>query len=175
MAAPVRTRDAAFLALFSVIWLLPITYHGFHAGERMPGWPFRLVHLTSISCLFRTSMPAWFYDYVQVQGRAGDPWVTLDESQYFQMPAFGHRTRFDELLRRTLGDRSLHELLAWVRARYAARHPGQPPPEGMRLVAGHFRVGEPIPAGHWRKPPLDEVPPDRREIWYELRFGAAPR
>src|SRR5687768_3962406 len=85
----VRTRDALALALFSLAWLLPVTYHGFHAGEKIPGFPERFAQLTNVSCLFRASMAVWPYDYVQVQGRSGEPWVTLDERDYFQMPAFG--------------------------------------------------------------------------------------
>jgi hypothetical protein len=167
----VRARDAAALALFVLFWLVPITYHGFHGGERMPGWPYPLLHLTNVSCLFKGSVPVWFYDYVQVQPGAGRPWVTLDESEYFQMPAFGHRTRMDELFRRQLGDRALQEMLSWIRRRYHERHPGEPAPTSVRVVSGHFRVGDPIPPGHWRKPPLAAVPADRQQAWYELRFG----
>jgi hypothetical protein len=157
--------------LFCLLWLLPITYHGLHGGNPMPGWPYPLVHLTNISCLFKASVPVWYYDYIQVQPRPGQPWVTLDEHDYFRMPAFGHRTRFDEMVRRQLGDLSLQEVLIWVRGRYVERHPGEPAPLALRLVSGYFRVGDAIPAGRWRKPPFASVPADRQQVWFELRFG----
>jgi hypothetical protein len=138
----------------------------------MPGLPYPLLHLTNISCLFRVSVAHWYYDYIQLQPGSGAPWVTLDESEYFRMPAFGHRTRFDEVVRSQLGERSLQELAVWVRRRYTERHAGEPAPAGVRLVSGFFRVGDSIPAGHWRKPPLDSVPADRQEVWYEVRFDA---
>lgn len=171
-AAAIRARDAAAFVLFCLLWLLPITYHGFHGGERMPGFPYPLLHLTNISCLFRVSIAHWYYDYIQVQLGSGAPWVTLEEGDYFRMPAFGHRTRFDEVVRRQLGARSLQELAVWVRHRYRERHAGAAAPVGLRLVSGFFRVGDPIPAGHWRKPPLHSVPADRQEVWYEVRFDA---
>ena len=170
----VRIRDAVALALFSLLWLLPVTYHGFSGGQRMPGWPVALVHLTSISCLFKSSYYTWPSAYVEARFQPGGPWVTLDESEHFQMLPFGYRNRFDEMLLRQLGDRSVHEALSWLRRRHAEKHPEQGLAVAMRVVSGHFQVGDPIPVGRWRKPAWSEVPPDRRKAWVEVQFPPEP-
>lgn len=170
---PPRARDALGLAFFTVAWLLPLLYHGFNGGERMPGYPARLVHLTNVSCLFVYSVPAWQWFYAQVQPRAGADWSTLPEREYFRMRAFGYHSRLDEVARRNLGEPAIAEMTHWIWLRYQQLNPGQPPPAAVRIVGGLFRVGEPIPRGHWRKPPFESLDDRHRFLWYLRTYDGA--
>lgn len=165
-----KLEDVARLAFFALFWILPVTYHGLSGSQRMPGWPRTLVHLTNISCLFTESMSTWPFDYIQVQ-TGSDEWTTLEESDYFRMPAFGYRTRFDELTRRGLGDPPLQELAYWVAKRHRELHPQSPPVTALRLVRAFISLADPIPEGHWRDPPLTAVPPDRQRVWFMVTFN----
>lgn len=166
-----RPRDAAALGAFTLFWLLPVLYHGLSGARPLPGLPDSLYHLSNVSCLFSNSMPIWPFHYIQVRQEEDGPWLAVAEGEYFAMPAFGHRNRFDELARRDMTERAWIELLAWIRRRYEERHPGRPALVGARVVWSVFIVGEPIPKGHWRKPPIESVPPDRLRVKYEVAFG----
>jgi hypothetical protein len=165
-----KGRQACAFAFFSLFWLVPVACNGLRGGRPTPGVPVRLIHLANVSCLFSFAMPSWPIHYMQVQLDPQGEWRTLPEADYFRMEAFGHRTRLTDMLSRGLGDRALQELALWIRRRYQELHPGGPAPVGFRMLSTLFRAGDPIPAGHWRTPPLDTVPADRREVWFEVRF-----
>ena len=179
-----RLRDVVALLGFVLLWLVPASYHGLTGLRPTPFLPVKLLHLLNISCLFTHSVPSWAFEYMQVLPRPDGKWETLDESDYFTMPVFGNRTRLSELTRSELAPQAFYELAVWVRQRYAERHGF--PPVAVRVLRTYYSPTGP-PAGHWKQPPISEVPeealavvltfyPGQKQVPVEERGGspAAP-
>jgi hypothetical protein len=162
---------------FTMLWLLPMLHAGLTGGYQIPFYPRPLSHVTklaNVSCLFIHSVRDWWWFYVQAKPVSGSAWMTLPEEHYFRMKAFGFHTRLDEFMRRDMGQQSILELTDWVRGRYVELNPGADPPAAVRIVGGVFRVGEPIPRGRWRKPPLESLDEHHSGMWYERTFEPNP-
>jgi hypothetical protein len=171
----IRKRDAATFACFVALWLVPAVYAGL-VGRPIPGTPRVHAYLTSVSCLFTLANPYTAFDYIQVQPTPGAGWVTVPDHPYFRMSPFGYRTRLDEYMRHAQMDGpGADEFAIWFYWRYRQLHPDRPPLAGVRLVAGMIPRTLDVPAGHFRKPPLEELPPDVPRVWLTRTFGPLPR
>jgi hypothetical protein len=167
-AHPPRLLDVIGLLGFIIAWLVPVTYHGLTGLRPMPFMPLRLLHLTNISCLFTRAVPSWPFEYLQVLPKHDGAWETLRESDYFDMPVFGNRTRFSELTRSELGPQAFYELTVWVQERYAERHGSFP--VAVRVLRTYYS-GTAMPAGRWRQPPLEAVPEEARAVVFTFYPG----
>lgn len=167
MSEPARPRpiDVAALALFGLLWLVPMAWVGFRGGspER---WPTQARDFYSVSCLFGTASERVSVFYVQVRrdGRSG--WEDFDESEYFQLEPFGHRTRFDRFMARfgyqPDSELARAELARWLAVADRARHPELPRILAVRFVWGDVVIAEQPPTGRWHKPPRSEFARVRR-------------
>jgi hypothetical protein len=153
---------------FLLLWLLPVTYHGLTGLRPMPFFPVRFLHLTNISCLFTRAVPSWPFEYLQVLPAQGGQWETLRESDYFQMPVFGNRTRLSELTRSELPPQAFYELAVWVQQRYADRHGSFP--VAVRVLRTYY-TGTGAPTGRWTQPPLEAVPEEARAVVFTFYPG----
>ena len=173
---PATRKDVLCLTLFQVFWLGPILHLAL-IGKPMPSLPYALTDLHGISCLFTRGTEAFSVYYVQVLLKEGEPWMTIPEEPFFQMQVFGYRSRLHRLLgrsRRKSGEARRKEVAAWIRDRYAAWHPNEPVPVGVRFMQGIFMIGrETPPQGRWRKPPLASLPPDSFKILSSHEFETA--
>lgn len=160
-AGRVRTRDLIALASFTLLWLVPMAYVGYLGGSPA-SWPTTLRDLYAVSCLFgpgstRTSV---FYVQVRYDDRRG--WYDLDESEYFGLEPFGHRTRFDRFMQRfgyqDDAELARRELAQWLAQTHAARHPEAPTIVAVRYLWAdrEIRRDQP-PVGRWRKLPRTEA------------------
>lgn len=164
------------LLLFVTCWLLPLTWHGLSGGKKMPGLPSFMLHLTNVSCLFTHPIEVWNEEYLEIQKAPGMAWEEVPVSDYFGMRLFGSQTRLGEIARRRMPKEAFHEAAAYVRDRYAQRHPGQPAPFVVRLVTVPLRpmsMGPPV--GPWLKPPLSSIPVSERRVWMTRIFSWAPQ
>jgi hypothetical protein len=166
----IRKRDAASFLFFLFFWIAPCAYQGL-ADRALPFGPRELSYLTSVSCLFTRAAPYTPFDYIQIQVQPGGAWVTIPDAPYFRFSPFGYRTRLDEYLRHGLFDgRVPDEFAEWFRGRYARLHPDRPPLAGVRLVAAITPRSLNVPAGRWRKPPLESLPPGVPRVWFTRTF-----
>jgi hypothetical protein len=160
-----------WLAVFTLVWLVPVTFHGL-ARRRLPGAPRLLYQTTNVSCLFVSSAPYVPQQYIQVLRPGETEWVTEEDGHYLRMSPFGYRTRLDEMLRKGLDSRQgMTELADYVARRYAVRT--RVAPAAVRFVTGVV-LPVPAPEGHFRKPPLAEIPRPRREVWFTRVYQPLP-
>jgi hypothetical protein len=166
----IRKRDAACFLFFVFFWIVPCAYQGLMGGG-LPFGPRELSYLTNVSCLFTLATPFTPFDYIQIQVEAGGEWVTIPDAPYFRFSPFGYRTRLDEYMRHGLFDgRVPDEFAEWFRWRYGQLHPDRPPLAGVRLVAAIVPTTLVAPAGRWRKPPLEAIPPGVPRVWFTRTF-----
>lgn len=159
------------LAFFGAVWLYPVAYQGLR-HRPAPGIPPLLQQTTNVSCLFLRSSYYTPVQYIQVLGPGATDWTTEDDRDYLRMSPFGFRNRFDELLRKQLANpRALQELAAYVRVRHARRTGNSL--VGVRFVTG-IVVNEPSPPGRFCKPPIEEIPHVRREVWFTQIYAPVP-
>jgi hypothetical protein len=160
-----------WLGVFGLLWLLPVAYHSL-AHRPLPGAPPLLLQTTNVSCLFLRPQDYVPVQYIQVLLPGQTDWSTEDDRHYFRMSPFGHRTRFDELLRKRLdSEQALREVAAYVRLRHTRRTGVAP--LAVRFVAGIVLNPE-DPSGHFVKPPLSEIAPFRREVWFTQVYAQVP-
>ena len=143
----------------------------------MPGMPRALSFVQNVSALFPSGMKFWRVDYIQILPQGSQAWITVPESDYFQMTPFGHRTRLNQLFNITTStgkssSRLQAEAAAWIRVRYIAQHPDRPKPDAVRFVSAQYPVGRDAPLGYWRKPELTSFPPQNRFVMSTHRFGS---
>ena len=140
-----------------------------------------------VSCLFTNSVKVWKNFYAQVQLEGQEAWLSFSEEEFAPMHCFGYRTRMkrmynetSQLLRQKSHQRAKNkcaycrqltlrrdEMATFVARRYEEVNPGRGPVARVRFVEVVYSVGsEEIakPKGHWRVPPLDEVPANRRRV-----------
>lgn len=140
-----------------------------------------------IACLFTNSVVQWKNLYVQVQLQGGEEWIAFHESEYAPMHCFGYRTRIKRLYNESklLLDQPGHRkaknrcpgckdltlrrehMATFIGRRYEEVHPESAPVRRVRFVEATYSVGQKEiakPAGHWRVPPLDEVPVKQRRV-----------
>jgi hypothetical protein len=156
-----------WLCFFSLTWLVPVAWHGL-AHTNLPGLPLVLVQTTNVSCLFPGSVAYVPVQYIQVLRPGEARWTTEEDTPYLRMSPFGHRTRFDEMIRKTL-DRpgALKSLAVYIARRHyvtTGRHP-----VAVRFVTG-IVLPDLAPRGHFRKPGLHEIDPIRRDVWFTVAF-----
>lgn len=172
----VRPIDRVALVGFVLLWLVPVAYLGF-SKRSVPGMPPALSFLQNVSCLFPKRVRIWRIDYIQVLPQLGGDWVTLPEEEYFQMPAFGYRTRLPRFMALTMSKArwaSRADLASWIHQRYQTLHPDEPAPIAVRFVVGHYRAEEHAPVGRWQKPPLEAFAPQETLVKSTHEFGPHP-
>jgi hypothetical protein len=161
----VRYRIA--VALFFVLFLLPMFYRAIVSPKPLPVYGRFLSDLQALSCLFSYKPNGWAFFYVQVRYAGDEHWTTVDQSELFPLEPFGHRTRLHRLLQawdRKPG-RGTEEVADWFFDRWATLHPDEPQPEQMRL-AWSWTVPDPAqpPQGEWRTPDWNGLRADRRRV-----------
>jgi hypothetical protein len=167
---PPRKRDVALLVVFTVVWLIPVVFHGLNGGRRTAGVPLAMLHFTNVTCLFTRSILDWPVEYIEAQTGPGIPWIELPDEDYFAMEIFGRQTRLRQLAQRGLPPLAFYEAADFVRARYAELHPGEPPLFVVRFVVTTHTPGAEAYRGGWTKPPLGPVPFAARRVWYTRVF-----
>ena len=164
-ALPICER--LLVALFFILWLVPVLWHGAVSKRRLPGEPAVLHDCHNIACLFTERPSSWNTYYVQIRGRGRPDWQTLEIAEYFPMQPFGHRTRLDRLLT-SWGPgraRGREEVAAYVFARHRRLHPERRQPDELRFVWTWTapQVDRP-PEGAWQPPPVEKLAANRMRV-----------
>lgn len=173
----------AVILLFMVLWIVPMWVEGTqkqrvynHYWRSFPpavqkwarDYPPFLSNLSRVACLFTKSVPAWGDWYFQIRFKRRIEWVTLEESDYSTLEPFGHHTRLNLMLSKSLpGDDSVQRqaMAEFIADRYYELNPESPPIEAVRFVRVIHRSNATLAAekGPWRKRPLEDYA-DRRII-----------
>jgi len=152
-----------------LFWLLPSCHTGLTTNQLFQLPPL-VTYFHMPGGLFITANPNWPMPHIQVQFYGNPQWKTLPESDYFQMQAFGYRSRLYEIL--YPADYHLQtyykiqeELAVWIRKRYIALHQGMEKPIAVRFAAGVYRAkGDYVPQGHWIKRPFDSFSKENQYV-----------
>lgn len=165
------------LGLLLVI-ILPTTIVGIFQ-IRIPVFPAWLTQQQGIACLFTGSNEFSNCFYIQVQSADYPAWTTVPETDYFQMPNFGYRTRlFRILIHANRGPRAaqaLKEIATYVRRRHAELYPEKAPLDAVRFIRGSVSIHDLAKQqGHYYQPGLEETIPDSRKIYGESRWDDLP-
>lgn len=177
-----RRTDRMLLVAFTVGWLLPIPWVGL-AREQVPLVGRWLNHNYRTACLFPRAVTGWpsFYVLARLEGTTG--WTELRDTDYSRMELFGHRTRLERMLGRSVLERHAmlqrQRIAEFVRTRYGRLYPDRPPLEAVQFVYVRLLVGDSllVAPGPWRKPSLEAIPdPYRVRVLSTHRFdGSLPR
>ena len=158
-----RIRDLVALASFSLLWLAPMAYVGFLGGPPA-AWPTSARDLYAVSCLFGRGSERISVFFVQVRYADRRGWFDLDETEYFGLAPFGHRTRFDRFMQRfgyqdgAEAEAARLELASWLAQAHTSRDP-----EASEITAVRFLWADLVirrdapPQGRWRKPARAEA------------------
>lgn len=156
----------AVAAIFGLV-ILPVLWRGVVNERPIPGMPRLLDEVQGISCLFSERPNVWHFVYIQVRRNDGRGWVTVEQSDFFPLEPFGHRTRLHRfLLNQDMEETRLtKELAVWFYDRWPEVYPGEPVPLEVRFAYSYVepRVDRP-PEGKWEIPEWSAVPLNRREV-----------
>lgn len=175
-AAP-STYDVLMALLLALSWLVPMAVTGV-SNRAVPHFPRYLQNLHRCACLFTKRTPTWTTSYLQIEPAGSGTWVELSEDGYFDMPAFGYRTRLDRIVGHSAGVRAggearLLELAQFVRTRWSELHPGEPALGALRFSWAATSVDElRREPGRYQKPPLATLAPGHIRQTVEVRFTA---
>lgn len=177
---PPRRLDQLLSIGFVLIWLIPITYVGL-LGKSVDLAPRAVRPFYHIACLFidRASTHANFYYQVRLQGSRR--WITVPESDLSRLRPYNY-TRVQWYLNRQPqmegAELRRQRLAEFIRARYAALNPEQPPVVAARILSVVFKPGDPRlthPSCGWTRPPFAEVDRGDARIWSIHSFGEKAR
>lgn len=172
----IARADLIKAAAFTIAWLIPMGLSGLIGYP--PEWlPTRMRDIYSVSCLFDDRPTRHSSFYVQLRYEDSPAFVEWEESDFFRMQPFGHRTRFDRYMSRygwRKNDKLARKQLAeWIATRHAKVHPDRAPVVAVRFLFVDTLIdGGEAPQGHWEKPRCSTLPPSQlhrvgRPIWIE--------
>jgi len=132
--------DVALCLILLVAWLGPITWVG-ATGQNIPAYPAWLRHQHRISCLFIHELKGAQTYHIEVQRGGSNTWEQLGKEGYFDLPAFGYRTRLHRLFvlsyRTGKGGLRILELGNFIHRRYYELNPDGPVLDAVRFVRVH--------------------------------------
>jgi hypothetical protein len=167
--------DKIIVVLICVLWLIPILFVGTAKTNSSRYLGTYLGNLHRVACLFTRSVRVWKSYHVEIQTSKNPEWHEMQESQYFDMPVFGYRTRLHRMLGqshgRTGGEKRIMAITRFIHKRYQEINGPDDPLVAIRYV----RVAHSIPQlaaeeGRFQKPLLIEVQASRKSSFGEFRF-----
>jgi hypothetical protein len=165
-AAP-RRRDRLAVAVFSIVFLIPMVLRATVLERPLPGTPRVLAKLHDIACLFPTKPNGWSSYYVQVLYPGHEQWTTLDQSELFPLQPFGRRTRMHRYLVAwgpEPGKRAA-DMAGWILERWAVLHADELQPIAIRFAkTWTFPSREHPPEHGWKQPEWLYAPANQRKV-----------
>ena len=155
------------VALFFILFLLPMMYRAVINPRPLPGTPRLFADLQALSCLFSYKPNGWAFFYIQVRYPGEQSWTTLDNEELFPLEPFGYRTRLHRLLQhwKRKPGKGPDEFAAWFFPRWEQLHPDEEQPQYVRLAwSWHVPDAAHPPQGRWRIPDWNSLRADRRRV-----------
>lgn len=170
--------ETGLMMIMLFCWLIPITYVGTFKSK-VSFFPVWLNQQTGIACLFTGHSEYGRSFYIQVQSPDYSGWVTVPESDYFQMYVFGYRTRMFRILihanRGKRAARAVREVGLYIRQQHAQTYPDKAPLTAVRFARLSTSIQDLAKQeGHYYKPPLESADPDLIKLYGELRWDGQP-
>jgi len=155
------------VALFLLVFLIPMLLRSTLVDRPLPGTPRLLAKLHDIACLFPFKPQGWSSYYVQVLYPGAKQWTTLDQAELFPLQPFGRRTRMHRYLVAwgAKPSRRTADMARWILERWSLLHADEVQPIGIRFARAWTLPSREHPPQHgWVQPEWIYAPVHQRKV-----------